>query len=95
MTTKTKMTKSMGTSRKAKNKLAEIEYKFEELINNEKLGQSVGMEAITLFALKTNLVIAMDDGAIKEADMERARALLMQIGMRIHNIKNSYKEVQS
>lgn len=80
---------------KTKSRIADLEYKFEELINNEKLGQSVGMEVIALFAIKTNLVIAMDDGAIKEADMERARALLMQIGMRIHNIKNNYKEVQS
>lgn len=95
MTTKTKMTKSMGTSRKAKNKLAELEYKFEELISNEKLGQSVGMESIALFAIKTNLVIAMDDGAIKEADMERARMLLMQINTRINNIKNNHKEMQS
>ena len=95
MTTKTKMTKSMGTNQKAKNKLAELEYKFEELISNEKLGQSVGMESIALFAIKTNLVIAMDDGAIKEADMERARMLLMQINIRINNIKNNHKEMQS
>ena len=95
MTTKTKMTKSMGTNRKAKNKLAELEYKFEDLVNNEKLGQSVGMEAIALFAIKTNIAIAMDDGAIKEADMERARMLLMQINIRINNIKNNHKEMQS
>lgn len=83
------------TPQKAKSRIADLEYKFEELVHNETLGQSVGMEAIALFAIKTNIAIAMDDGAIKEADMERARMLLMQIGIRINNIKNSYKEVQS
>lgn len=88
------MTKKM-IKQKTRSRIADLEYKFEELVHNEKLGQSVGMEAITLFALKTNIAIAMDDGAIKEADMERARMLLMQIGIRINNIKNNHKEVQS
>lgn len=88
------MKKTMQKQR-TKSRISDLEYKFEELAHNEKLGQSVGMEAITLFALKTNIAIAIDDGAIKEADMERARALLMQIGIRINNIKNNHKEVQS
>jgi hypothetical protein len=80
---------------KTKSRISDLEYRLEELKNNELIGQSVGMEAIALFALKTNVVIAIDDGAIKEADMERARVLLMQIGIRINNIKNNHKEMQS
>ena len=53
------------------------------------------MESIALFSIKTNIAIAMDDGAIKEADMERARMLLMQINTRINNIKNNHKEMKS
>lgn len=54
-------------------------------------GQSVGMEAIALFAMKTNLAIAMEDGAIKEADEERARALMIRIRTKLETIRQKAK----
>lgn len=76
---------------KTKSRLEELEYQFEELQHNEKNGQSVGMEAITLYAMKTNLAIAMEDGAIKDSDEERARALMVKIRTKLELIRQKVK----
>lgn len=74
-----------------KSRIADLEYKFEELINNEKNGQSVGMEAISLYAIKTNLAIAVEEGRIKEIDMERCRNLGIKIRIKIEEISRRGK----
>lgn len=74
-----------------KSKIADLEYKFEELVNNEKNGQSVGLEAISLYAIKTNLAIAVEEGRIKEIDMERCRNLGIKIRIKIDEISRRGK----
>ena len=49
------------------------------------------MEAITLYAMKTNLAIAMEDGAIKDSDEERARALMVKIRTKLELIRQKVK----
>lgn len=49
------------------------------------------MEAIALYAIKTNLAIAMEDGLIKDADEERYRNLVIRIRTRIETIRQKEK----
>jgi hypothetical protein len=74
-----------------KSRIADLEYKFEELVNNEKNGQSVGLEVISLYAIKTNLAIAVEEGRIKEIDMERCRNLGIKIRIKIDEIRRRGK----
>lgn len=87
----TKKLMGTGRSKKTKSRLTELEYQFEDLEHRIISGQSVGMEAITLYAIKTNLAIAMEDGLIKDADEERYRNLVVRIRTRIETIRQKEK----
>lgn len=73
-------------------RLLEIEYKMEELEHELSTGHDPAREVIALFAMRSTLLTAMEDGVFKEADEDKARDLIIRIRTRIEFLRRLHPQ---
>lgn len=73
-------------------RLLEIEHKIQELEHEVLLGADPAREVVALFAMRSTLLTAMEDGVFREGDEERARGLLVKIRIRIEFLRRLHPQ---
>lgn len=90
------MTSSMKTTKEkqsaGRKRLAEIEYKMEEMEHELNTGADPAREVVALFAMRATILTAMEDGVFREADEERARQLMVRIRARIEFLRRLHPQ---
>ena len=73
-------------------RLLEIEYKMQELEHEMATGADPAREVVALFAMRSTLLTALEDGVFREGDDEKARELLIKMRIRIEFLRRLHPQ---